>query len=70
MILAVGSLGGGTVDVVIGALLVVLIAQREIMRASGSPRLQARMPTIGVAVPALLIAFAVIAAARLASLVA
>ncbi|MFN8173586.1 MAG: hypothetical protein U0T02_00805 [Solirubrobacteraceae bacterium] len=70
MILAVGSLGGGSIDIVVGALLVVLLAQREILRASGSPRLQARMRTTGMAIPALTIAFVVIVAARLATLVA
>jgi len=70
VILAVGSLGGGSIDIVVGALLVVLLAQREILRASGSPRLQARMRTTGMAIPALTIAFVVIVAARLATLVA
>ncbi len=70
MTLAVGSLGGGDVDIVVGALLALLLVQREVLRASSSPRLQSRMRTIGVAVPPLLIAFAVIAAARLAHLTA
>lgn len=73
MTLAVGNLGhlgGGSVDIVVGVLLVVLIAEREVLRASGSPRLQARMRVTGIAIPALVIAFVVIVGARLAALTA
>jgi len=65
-----GHLGGGSVDIVVGVLLVVLIAEREVLRASGSPRLQARMRVTGIAIPALVIAFVVIVGARLAALTA
>lgn len=65
-----GHLGGGSLDIVVGVLLVVLIAEREVLRASGSPRLQARMRVTGIAIPALVIAFVVIVGARLAALTA
>lgn len=63
-----GHLGGGSVDIVVGVLLVALLAEREVLRASGSPRLGARMRVTGIAIPALVVAFVVIVGARLAAL--